>query len=149
MAILMLSKKTMVARSLHVVVNEAERNKEQDDPGDGVDADDEDAEHGEEAREEDVEDEGEAVVHRAEVAGEPVENLSERCEIKEQDLGSHHSFDQFGMDCLGSTDPSVGKQESSHETKDGVGDGNDAVDSEVVLHLVTCPDGQTGLVAVM
>ena len=63
----MLSKKTIKASFLHVVVHEAEGDEEEDDPGDGVDADDEDAKDGEEAREEDVEDEGEAVVDGVEV----------------------------------------------------------------------------------
>ena len=63
----MLSKKTIKASFLHIIVNEAEGDEKEDDPGDGVDADDEDAKDGEEAREEDVEDEGEAVVNGVEV----------------------------------------------------------------------------------
>ena len=92
----MLSKKTIKASFLHIVVNEAEGDEEEDDPGDGVDADDEDAEDGEEAREEDVEDEGEAVVDRVEVGREAVEDPPDRRGVeKRRPVSSRFDRKQF------------------------------------------------------
>ena len=91
------TKKIIVASFLHVVVNESERDEEQDDPGDGVDADDEDAEDGEEAREEDVEDEGEAVVDGVEVRREPVQDPPDGRGVEERRPGWQFNRNIFGL----------------------------------------------------
>ena len=132
-SIVLRSKKTIKASFLHVVVNEAERDKEQHDPWDGVDADDEDAEDGEEAREEYVEYEGEAVVDGVEVRRESVEDPPDWRGVEERRPGLHDDADQLLVDVAGGTDPAVSEEEGARQTKEGVGAGDAAVDGQVEI----------------
>ena len=100
---------------LHVQIDPGQGQQDQQQPGQGVHCHRQGAEHPEEVGEEDVQDERQVVVNGGEVAGEPVENLTDRSGVEEHNLPSDDTFQKLLMNCPGRNDPSESEEKGSHE----------------------------------